>query len=97
MSSHKLIPANCTHSKGYSLTDNRCVDCNVEAAPSLQIEQLHQQLLKMWVREQIQPADGSGVAIPFQIMIMMRMQAVEMFLNRQHERGAATAPRIALS
>lgn len=91
MSSHKLIPMNCAHSKGYNPKDDRCVDCGVAALPSVVIEHLHQQLLKTWVRTQVQPADDSGVSVPFQIMAMTRMQATEMYLDKQHELAEAIA------
>lgn len=96
MSSHKLIPMNCAHSKGYNPKDDRCVDCGDKAYPSVVIEHLHQQLLKAWVRTQIQPADDSGVSVPFQIMAMMRMQAAEMYLDKQHELAEASRSKVSL-
>jgi hypothetical protein len=96
MSSHKLIPMNCAHSKGYNPKDDRCVDCGAAALPSTVIEYLHQQLLEAWVRARIQPADGSDVSVPFQIMVMTRMQATEMYLDRQHELAEASRSKVSL-
>ncbi len=96
MSSYKILKTNCTHPNGYLNKTNRCPDCNALAAPSVQIEELHQKMLKGYIAEQQggEVLAGTSVTVPFNMMLALRIGALEKYLDNEAQRKEDEAPRI---
>lgn len=96
MSSFKVLKKNCQHANGYRNNDNKCPDCGSTAAPSVQIEHVHQMLLKAWIQEQGGQQNGESVNVPMNIMLATRLAAVETVLDKQHRMAEETSPIVSL-
>ncbi len=88
MSSFKLLKRDCDHARGFRNKDDRCVDCGAYPLPSITVEHYHQELLKRWVAEQPNGnIPGASIKVPLEVMMMTRLQALEMVLDAQAKRA----------
>ena len=98
MSSFKKLKRDCQHEKGFQTNNNKCLDCGATASPKTQIEHIHQMLMRRWLRgeEGVQEGDAP-VKMPANTMLLLRIAAVEEYLEKQHELAENASPIVSLS
>ena len=97
MSSFKKLKRDCQHEKGFQANNNKCLDCGATASPKTQIEHIHQMLMRRWLQGEGAQAGGAPVKMPAPTMLLLRIAAVEEYLEKQHELAENASPIVSLS
>lgn len=93
-----MLKRDCAHARGYQNANDKCVDCGAYPPPGVEIEHLHQALLKNYIAEQQggQALAGTSVNVPVGMMAVLRCAAIEMYLEKQYKRSLNDTPIVSL-